>query len=78
VWIDFVVNGLPVQGLVLPDPDRIATPFFPTFFISFRGLDLPAAASPICWPMICCRWPSPRWRFSPTEAAMRPAGAWCS
>jgi hypothetical protein len=46
VWIDFVANGLPVQGLVLSDPDRIATPFFPTFFINFRGLDLPAAASP--------------------------------
>jgi hypothetical protein len=46
VWIDFVANGLPVQGLVLSDQDRIATPFFPTFFINFRGLDLPAAASP--------------------------------
>jgi hypothetical protein len=34
VWIDFVANGLPVQGLVLSDPDRIATPLFPTFFIS--------------------------------------------
>jgi hypothetical protein len=46
VWIDFVANGLPVQGLVLSDPDRIATPFFLTFFINFRGLDLRAAASP--------------------------------
>ena len=34
MWIDFVANGLPVQGLVLSDPDRIATPLFPTFFIS--------------------------------------------
>ena len=34
MWIDFVANGLPVQGLVLSDPDRIATPFFPTFFLS--------------------------------------------
>jgi hypothetical protein len=40
VWIDFVVKGLPVQGLVLADPDRIATPFFPTVFMNLRGLDV--------------------------------------
>jgi Glycosyltransferase family 87 len=45
VWIDFVAKGLPVQGLVLSDPDRIATPFFPTVFINLRGLDLPYAAA---------------------------------
>jgi hypothetical protein len=82
VWIDFVANGLPVQGLVLSDPDRIATPFFLTFFINFRGLDLRAAASPylLAYDLLppTFRRPSPRWRFSPAEAAMRPAGAWCS
>jgi hypothetical protein len=45
VWIDFVAKGLPVQGLVLSDPDRIATPFFPTVFMNLRGLDLGAAAA---------------------------------
>jgi glycosyl transferase family 87 len=40
VWIDFVSKGLPVQGVVLADPDRIATPFFPTVFMNLRGLDL--------------------------------------
>jgi arabinofuranan 3-O-arabinosyltransferase len=40
VWIDFVAKGLPVQGLVLADPDRIATPFYPTVFMNLRGLDL--------------------------------------
>ena len=45
VWIDFVSKGLPVQGLVLSDPDRIATPFYPTIFMNLRGLDLSAAAA---------------------------------
>lgn len=45
VWIDFVAKGLPVQGLVLADPDRIATPFFPTIFMNLRGIDLPYAAA---------------------------------
>jgi hypothetical protein len=45
VWIDFVAKGLPVQGLVLSDPDRIATPFFPTVFMNLRGIDLPYAAA---------------------------------
>jgi Glycosyltransferase family 87 len=45
VWIDFVLKGLPVQGLVLSDPDRIATPFFPTVFMNLRGLDLGYAAA---------------------------------
>ncbi len=40
VWRDFIVNGLPVQGLVLADPDRIATPFFPTVFMNLRGLNI--------------------------------------
>ena len=39
VWVDFVVKGLPVQGMVLTDPDRIATPFFPTVFMNLRGVD---------------------------------------
>ncbi len=45
IWIDFISKGLPVQGLVLSDPDRIATPFFPTIFMNLRGLDLPYAAA---------------------------------
>jgi Glycosyltransferase family 87 len=45
LWIDFVSKGLPVQGLVLSDPDRIATPFFPTVFMNLRGLDLGTAAA---------------------------------
>jgi hypothetical protein len=45
VWIDFIANGLPVQGLVLSDPERIATPFFPTLFMNLRGLDLNYAAA---------------------------------
>lgn len=45
VWIAFVSKGLPVQGLVLSDPDRIATPFYPTIFMNLRGLDLSAAAA---------------------------------
>ncbi len=45
VWWDFIQKGLPVQGMVLADPDRIATPFFPTIFMNLRGLDLPYAAA---------------------------------
>ena len=45
VWVDFIAHGLPVQGMVLADPDRIATPFFPTVFMNLRGLDLPYAVA---------------------------------
>jgi hypothetical protein len=45
VWIDFAVKGLPVQGLVLADPERIATPFFPTVFMNLRGIDLGTPAA---------------------------------
>lgn len=38
VWIDFVQKGIPVQNLVLADPDRIGTPFFPTIFMNVRGI----------------------------------------
>jgi hypothetical protein len=38
-WLDFIQKGLPVQGMVLADPDRIATPFFPTVFMNLRGVD---------------------------------------
>jgi hypothetical protein len=41
VWIDFVQQGLPAQNLVLSDPDRIGTRFYPTIFMNARG----AAAS---------------------------------
>jgi len=45
VWADFITAGLPVQGLVLADPDRIATPFFPTVFMNLRGIGLGYAAA---------------------------------
>jgi len=45
VWIDFVTKGLPVQGLVLADPDRVATPGFPTIFMNLRGVDLSYTAA---------------------------------
>lgn len=45
VWIDFVSKGLPVQALVLSDPDRIATPFYPTVFMNLRGIDLGGTAA---------------------------------
>ena len=41
VWVDFVTKGLPANNLVLADPERIATPFYPTIFMNLRGLDLP-------------------------------------
>jgi len=34
VWIDFVQKGLPVQNLVLADPDRIGTAYYPTIFMN--------------------------------------------
>ncbi|MBI3701380.1 MAG: DUF2029 domain-containing protein [Afipia sp.] len=46
-WLDFIQKGLPVQGMVLADPDRIATPFFPTIFMNLRGINLPYAAAMI-------------------------------
>ncbi|MBN8980140.1 MAG: DUF2029 domain-containing protein, partial [Rhizobiales bacterium] len=45
VWWDFIQKGLPVQGMVLADPDRIAAPFFPTVFMNLRGLDMPYAVA---------------------------------
>jgi len=39
VWIDFVQKGLPVQNLVLADPDRIGTAYYPTVFMNMRGVD---------------------------------------
>ena len=45
VWIDFVAKGLPVNNLVLADPERIATPFYPTIFMNLRGIDLPYSAA---------------------------------
>jgi hypothetical protein len=41
VWIDFITKGLPTNNLVLADPERIATPFYPTVFMNLRGIDLP-------------------------------------
>jgi hypothetical protein len=45
IWVDFVAKGLPAQNLVLSDPHRIATPFYPTVFMNVRGLDLDYAVA---------------------------------
>lgn len=45
VWIDFIARGLPTNNLVLADPERIATPFYPTVFMNLRGIDLPYNAA---------------------------------
>src|SRR5205085_1838973 len=45
VWLDFIMKGLPANNLVLADPERIATPFYPTIFMNLRGLDLPYSAA---------------------------------
>lgn len=37
-WRQFIALGLPVQSLVLADPDGIATPFFPTLYMNLRGI----------------------------------------
>ncbi|HZO47256.1 MAG TPA: glycosyltransferase family 87 protein [Xanthobacteraceae bacterium] len=37
VWADFVLKGLPVNNIVLSDPNGIATPFYPTVFMNLRG-----------------------------------------
>jgi Glycosyltransferase family 87 len=41
VWVDFATKGLAANNLVLADPERIATPFYPTVFMNLRGIDLP-------------------------------------
>lgn len=41
VWIDFIQKALPVQNMVLSDPDGIATPFYATIFMNLRGIGLP-------------------------------------
>ena len=45
VWVDFIAKGLPANNLVLADPERIATPFYPTVFMNLRGIDLPYSAA---------------------------------
>jgi hypothetical protein len=45
VWIDFLTKGLAANNMVLADPARIATPFYPTIFMNLRGIDLPYDAA---------------------------------
>jgi hypothetical protein len=45
VWVDFVTKALAANNLVLADPERIATPFYPTVFMNLRGIDLPYPAA---------------------------------
>jgi hypothetical protein len=44
-WADYVGIGLPVQNIVLSDPNGIATPFYPTLFMNLRGIGLPYGAA---------------------------------
>jgi hypothetical protein len=44
-WVDYIGIGLPVQNVVLADPDGIATPFYPTLFMNLRGIGLPYSAA---------------------------------
>jgi len=44
-WIDFVTEGIPVQNLVLVDPQRVGTPFYPTIFMNVRGAGLSYAVA---------------------------------
>lgn len=37
-WVDFVLKGIPIQNLVLSDPEGIATPYYPTVFMNLRGI----------------------------------------
>jgi Glycosyltransferase family 87 len=39
-WTNFIVQGLPIQNLVLADPGGIATPFYPTVFMNLHGAGL--------------------------------------
>jgi hypothetical protein len=39
VWLDYLVKGIPTQNLVLVDPERVGTPFYPTIFMNVRGAD---------------------------------------
>src|SRR6185295_8489203 len=51
VWVDFATKGLAASNLVLADPERIATPFYPTVFMNLRGINLPygiAMAAQLC------------------------------
>ncbi len=45
VWVDFATKGLAANNLVLADPERIATPFYPTIYMNLRGIDLPYSAA---------------------------------
>jgi hypothetical protein len=45
VWIDFATKGLAANNLVLVDPERIATPYYPTIYMNLRGIDLPYSAA---------------------------------
>jgi hypothetical protein len=44
-WIDYLVKGIPVQNLVLIDPERVGTPFYPTIFMNVRGADVSYAVA---------------------------------
>jgi hypothetical protein len=37
VWSDFVLEGLPVQNLILVDPQRLGTLYYPTIFMNVHG-----------------------------------------
>jgi hypothetical protein len=37
VWSDFIFKGLPVQNLILVDPQRLGTLYYPTIFMNVHG-----------------------------------------
>jgi hypothetical protein len=47
-WVEFVMRGLPVQNLVLSDPQGIATPYYPTIFMNLRGIGESYQAAMAC------------------------------
>ncbi|HLN08847.1 MAG TPA: glycosyltransferase family 87 protein [Xanthobacteraceae bacterium] len=73
-WIDFVVKGIPVQNVVLADPELIGTPFRPTIFATMRlvGATYPVAmavqmcfsalaVAAVLWAFRFRRRADPRW-----------------
>jgi Glycosyltransferase family 87 len=68
VWIDFVAKGLPVQNLVLVDPERVGTPFYPTIFMNVRGANASyavAMAVQLCFSAVAVAIVFCAYRFRP-------------
>jgi hypothetical protein len=83
VWGDFITKGLAANNLVLADPERIATPFYPTVFMNLRGINLPygfalavqlcvsaAAVAAVAWAFRYRRDADPLWLMALFIACM--------